>query len=248
MKFMHEGLRALVGVFVAVSMLAGPVQAADDASDAILRALSTARPDLRFDTPKPSAIAGFYEVQVLGGPAIYVNRDATHFIAGDLFEIRPDGFSNLAEAARQHERAALIAAVDPADMIIFAPPNPRATITVFTDVDCGYCRKLHNEIADINARGIAVHYLAYPRAGLGSPSYRKIASAWCAADRQAALTTLKRGGKIAENVCADNPVAKELLLGEKVGVTGTPALVLEDGTLVPGYVPAQELAKMLGLE
>ena len=249
MKLAHDGWCRLIGAVMAALLFACPMtHAADDAADAITRALSTARPDLKFDAPRPSAIAGFYEVQVHGGPVLYVSGDATHFIAGDLFEIRPDGFANLGEIARQQERVKLIAAVDPADMIIFVSEHPRATLTVFTDIDCGYCRKLHAEIKEINALGIAVHYLAYPRAGVGSPSYRKIASAWCAKDRRAALTTLKNGGSIPENVCADNPVADEILLGEKIGVTGTPALVLEDGTLVPGYVPAAQLAHMLGLQ
>lgn len=245
-----NGWGRIIGGAVLAALLAATSAHADGdaAADAILKALSASRPDLMFETPRPSAIAGLYEVRVHGGPSIYVNRDGTHFVAGDMFEINPDGFTNLAEVERQHERAELIAKVRPEDMIIFAPPKPKATITVFTDVDCGYCRKLHNEIAEINRLGIAVHYLAYPRAGLGSPSYRKIASAWCADDRQTALTTLKNGGKIPENVCAGNPVAEQMLLGEKVGVTGTPALVLEDGTLVPGYRPAKELARMLGLQ
>ena len=191
---------------------------------------------------------GLYEVQVQGGPLLYITADGTHFIAGDLFEVQESGFVNVAEQGRQKERAELIAAVKPEDMIIFAPQNPKATITVFTDVDCGYCRKLHNEVAELNDLGIAVHYLAFPRAGLGSPSFRKIASAWCATDRGAALTSLKNGEEIPENVCADNPVAAQMLLGEQVGVNGTPALVLEDGTLVPGYRPAKELAKLLGIE
>lgn len=246
-----DGCWRRIGAAVIMALLliarANGADGPDPAADAILAALSKARPDLQYEAPKPSAIAGMYEVQVRGGPVLYVNSAGTHFVAGDLFEIRADGFANLDEVGRQQERARLIAAIDPADMIVFAPPNPRATITVFTDVDCGYCRKLHSEIAEINKLGIAVHYLAYPRAGLGSPSYRKIASAWCAADRKGALTALKRGDTIPENVCAGNPVADQMLLGEKVGVTGTPALVLEDGTLIPGYRPAKELAKMLGI-
>ncbi len=246
-QWWRNGLVAAIAALVLAAQ-AHAADSADAAAEAIGRALSKSRPDLHFGAPRPSAIAGMYEVQVIDGPVIYVNREGTHFVAGDLFEIRADGFANLDEVGRQQERARLIAAVDTKDMIVFAPPEPRATIAVFTDVDCGYCRKLHNEIAEINALGIAVHYLAYPRAGVGSPSYRKIASAWCADDRKAALTALKRGGEIPENVCAGNPVADQILLGEKVGVSGTPALVLEDGTLVPGYRPAKELAKMLGLQ
>lgn len=240
--------RLIGGVLLGGMIMGAGARAEDPQAELILKALSAARPDLQYEQPRPSPMAGLYEVQVKGGPLLYIDADGRHFIAGDLFAVQKSGFVNLAEQGRQKERAELIAAVKPEDMIIFAPENPKATIAVFTDVDCGYCRKLHSEVAELNELGIAVHYLAFPRAGLGSPSFRKIASAWCAKDPGAALTSLKNGEEIPENVCADNPVAAQILLGEKVGVNGTPALVLEDGTLVPGYRPAKELAKLLGIE
>ena len=240
--------RLIGGVLLGGMIMGAGARAEDPQAEVILKALSAARPDLQYEQPRPSPMAGLYEVQVKGGPLLYIDADGRHFIAGDLFAVQKSGFVNLAEQGRQKERAELIAAVKPEDMIIFAPDNPKATIAVFTDVDCGYCRKLHSEVAELNELGIAVHYLAFPRAGLGSPSFRKIASAWCAKDPGAALTSLKNGEEIPENVCADNPVAAQILLGEKVGVNGTPALVLEDGTLVPGYRPAKELAKLLGIE
>jgi thiol:disulfide interchange protein DsbC len=240
--------RLIGGVLLGGMIMGAGARAEDPQAAAILKALSTARPDLQYEQPRPSAMPGLYEVQVRGGPLLYITPDGTRFIAGDLFEVQESGFVNLAEQGRQKERAELIAAVKPEDMIVFAPQNPKATITVFTDVDCGYCRKLHNEVAELNELGIAVHYLAFPRAGLGSPSFRKIASAWCAKDPRDALTRLKNGEEIPENVCADNPVAAQMVLGEKAGVNGTPAIVLEDGTLVPGYRPAKELAKLLGIE
>jgi thiol:disulfide interchange protein DsbC len=240
--------RLIGGVLLGGMIMGAGARAEDPQAEVILKALSAARPDLQYEQPRPSPMAGLYEVQVKGGPLLYIDADGRHFIAGDLFAVQKSGFVNLAEQGRQKERAELIAAVKPEDMIIFAPENPKATIAVFTDVDCGYCRKLHSEVAELNELGIAVHYLAFPRAGLGSPSFRKIASAWCAKDPGAALTSLKNGEEIPENVCADNPVAAQILLGEKVGVNGTPALVLEDGTLVPGYRPAKELAKLLGIE
>lgn len=240
--------RLIGGVLLGGMIMGAGARAEDPQAEVILKALSAARPDLQYEQPRPSPMAGLYEVQVKGGPLLYIDADGRHFIAGDLFAVQKSGFVNLAEQGRQKERAELIAAVKPEDMIIFAPENPKATIAVFTDVDCGYCRKLHSEVAELNELGIAVHYLAFPRAGLGSPSFRKIASAWCAKDPGAALTSLKNGEEIPENVCADNPVAAQILLGEKVGVNGTPALVLEDGTLVPGYRPAKDLAKLLGIE
>ena len=132
-------------------------------------------------------------------------------------------------------------------MIVFAPKQSKAHVYVFTDVDCYYCQKLHQEVPALEALGIEVRYLAYPRAGIGSDSYQKIASAWCADDPQDSLTILKAGGDIPSNVCEDNPIAQQFALGSDLGVKGTPALITEAGVLLPGYMPADKLARALGL-
>jgi len=129
-------------------------------------------------------------------------------------------------------------------MLIFAPKDYKYTVTVFTDIDCGYCRKLHAEIDQYNAKGIRVRYLMFPRAGVGSPSYQKAVNVWCADDRNQALTRSKAGETLEEKQCK-NPVADEYALGQMVGVTGTPAIFLADGELVPGYVPADRMESIL---
>ncbi len=236
-------------VWLASAALPSAAAAADDpAAVALLAKLKAARADLEYTMPRQSAMPGLYEVSVKGGPTLYVTADGGFFVAGDLFAVGPGGFTNLAEQKRSADRRQALSALKPADMIVFAPPNPKATITVFTDVDCGYCRKFHQEVPELNAMGIAVHYLGFPRAGLGSSSFRKIATAWCSADRGGTLTRLKNGENVPDNVCPDNPIAAEYALGEQLGVTGTPALVLEDGTLIPGYQPAAELARLLGVK
>ena len=133
-------------------------------------------------------------------------------------------------------------------MLVFSPPADRvkATVTVFTDIDCGYCRKLHQEVPELNRLGIAVRYLAYPRAGLGSDSYDKAVSAWCADNPRLALTEAKLGNEIETRTCA-NPVAGHMNLGAQFGVNGTPAVFYEDGTLQNGYMPALDMAERLGL-
>ena len=238
-----------VCVLLAVTGAAPRAFSADDpVAAALLAKLKAARTDLEYSLPRQSAVPGLYEVSVKGGPTLYVSADGAYFVAGDLFAVGPGGFTNLAEQKRDADRRSALSAIKPADMIVFAPPNPKATITVFTDVDCGYCRKFHKEVPQLNAMGIAVHYLAFPRAGLGSSSFRKIATAWCSPDRGAMLTRMKNGEDVPENVCDGNPVAAQYALGEQLGVTGTPALVLEDGTLIPGYQPADELARLLGVK
>ena len=130
-------------------------------------------------------------------------------------------------------------------MIIFSPKGEtKGAVYVFTDVDCGYCQKLHQEVPQLNAAGIEVRYLAYPRAGLSTPTFDKMVSAWCADDRNAAMNALKIGANVTAKKC-DNPVAAQYQLGAAMGVTGTPAIVLEDGTLIPGYKPAAQLIPLV---
>ena len=134
------------------------------------------------------------------------------------------------------------------DMIIFKPEGEiKAVMNVFTDVDCGYCRKFHQEVPQLNAMGIEIRYLAYPRAGIPSGSYDKIAKAWCAEDQQDILTKVKSGQRVDVEVCDNNPIAEHYAFGSSIGVTGTPAIILMDGTLIPGYQPADNFAKLLGI-
>ncbi|MFM7273847.1 MAG: DsbC family protein [Gammaproteobacteria bacterium] len=243
----RQGALTLALALVAFCAVSLPARADDDPVAAgVLAKLKAARADLEYGTPRESSIKGLYEVGVRGGPTLYVSADGAFFVAGDLFSIGPGGFTNLAEKRRSAERRDEIAALRPEDIIVFAPPNPKATIAVFTDIDCGYCRKLHQEVPELNRLGIAVHYLAFPRAGIGSPSYRKLVTAYCAEDRGDALTRLKRGENLPDRQC-DNPVESQYMLGQRIGVEGTPALVLEDGTLIPGYQPAADLARLLGI-
>ncbi len=215
----------------------------------IIQKLSAARKDLKYSDFKPSPIKGIYQGLINNGEGvIYVTEDAEYFFPGDMIQVTQDGFVNITENQKNGLRKTLLADVSRDDMIIFSPKGEvKASIAVFTDVDCGYCQKLHQEVPKLNELGVEVKYLAYPRAGIGSASYKKVVSAWCADDRQEALTKLKRREFIPEKLCDTNPIAKQFSLARKVGVTGTPALVLEDGTLIPGYMKADQLANRLGI-
>lgn len=208
--------------------------------------LLSGKPDLPILKISNSPLRGFYQVNLSGGSMLYVTKDARYFIAGDLYQLTSGDLVNLTETGRSVHRKEMIAAIDDSEMLIFAPAKIKASVTVFTDVDCGYCRKLHREVPELNRLGIAIRYLAYPRAGIASGSYNKMVSAWCADDPQVALTEAKMGQEIPAKTC-DNPVAKHYQLGNEIGVTGTPALVLQDGRLIPGYMPAADLADLLGI-
>ena len=220
-------------------------------SDLIVAQLKSGRADLDYEVIGKSAIAGFYEVQVQNGPILYVSADGNHFFDSSPYLVESGRFVkfvNILDMRLTEERRQLFADRDTADMIIFKPEGAtKAIMNVFTDVDCGYCRKLHQEMAELNSFGIEVRYLAYPRAGIPSASYNKIATAWCAKDQRETLTKIKRREVVKTSVCADNPVADHYALGQRIGVTGTPAIILMDGTLIPGYQPAEAFAQILGL-
>ncbi|MFW2422504.1 MAG: DsbC family protein [Porticoccaceae bacterium] len=237
----------LAGFLLVQTTAALPLNA--EQRDAITSGIESVRPDLELKIIGPAPVAGLYEVQVVNGPVLYVSADGGHFFDGSLFRIEQGSFVDVAGVRLNAERAEKLAAIDTSNMIIYRPDSPsRAVITVFTDIDCGYCRKLHRELDELLDYGIEVRYLAYPRAGIGSDSYRKIATAWCADDPNAALTALKAGEKLPSNVCSDNPVAAHFAMGGLMGVNGTPAIVMEDGSMVPGYQPAASFAAMLGLD
>lgn len=220
----------------------------DAVSDLIVAQLKSGRADLDYEVLGKSAVAGFYEVQVQNGPILYVSADGKHFFDGSPYLVEPGRFVNIRDMRLTEERRQLFADRDTTDMIIFKPEGAtKAIMNVFTDVDCGYCRKLHQEMAELNSFGIEVRYLAYPRAGIPSASYNKIATAWCAKDQRETLTKIKRREVVKTSVCADNPVADHYALGQRIGVTGTPAIILMDGTLIPGYQPAESFAQILGL-
>jgi thiol:disulfide interchange protein DsbC len=245
MRIVKLGLSLLLQVLL---VAAAPVFAEDqgDAAEieAIRALLITTQPGMQLGDIVLSPI-GMYEVSIQNGQSIYVSRDARFLIPGDLYEAQADGLVNLGETRRNVLRRERIAALDEADMIVYEPEGERkATLTVFTDVDCPYCRKLHAEMEALNGYGIAVRYLAFPRTGLNTETHAKMVSTWCADDPKAMMTSAKRGGDVPPAEC-DNPVADQYQLGREVGVTGTPALVMEDGTIMPGYVEAATLAQYL---
>lgn len=194
-----------------------------------------------------SPVDGLLQVQI-NSDIVYVTEDAEYLFQGQLMDI--DTRTNVTDEAKSVIRQGLLAEVKNDDQIIFASESADAKydLMVFTDIDCGYCRKLHDQIEEYNAEGISIHYMAFPRAGVGSDSYDKFVSVWCAADQQGALTLAKNGIDPEPKSCK-NPIAEQYELGREIGVTGTPALVTADGTLIPGYMPPEQLlARLAALE
>ncbi|MGF1529657.1 MAG: DsbC family protein [Candidatus Competibacterales bacterium] len=194
-------------------------------------------PDSVAELPVP----GWYEVLV-DGQIFYISDGGRYAVQGDIIDLVER--ENLTEERRNGLRATAIEDLGENKMVSFGPEDAPHTVTIFTDIDCGYCRKLHQEMEAYNNAGIRVRYLMFPRAGLDSESHEKAVTVWCNADRQDAMTRAKAGENLTPKSCA-NPVADHYALGSRLGVRGTPAIVLESGQMVPGYIPAQRLAEVL---
>jgi thiol:disulfide interchange protein DsbC len=217
------------------------------AEDIILNKLQAARPDIQYNRPKPSPFPGLYQVQVPGGPVLYITADGEKFIIGETYTVGSagEGFAKLEDPEVIAERKKAVATIDPKNTVVFKPKGKtKAVVYVFTDIDCGYCRKLHHEMAGYNDLGIEIRYLAFPRAGIPSPSADKLISVWCSKDRQEAMTKVKSNQTIPNQSC-DNPVSAQFDLGGRLGVNATPALLLPDGSLELGYLPPEAMAKRL---
>lgn len=199
------------------------------------------------DSIEPAAAPGFYQV-IASGQMLYVSADGKYLFNGDLLSLKQR--KNLSDAAWAHFRQARLARLKPAQSIVFAPAHPKYKVTVFTDVTCGFCRQLHNQVEDFNKAGIAVQYVAWPREGLlttaGRPTatYNEMVSVWCASDRKAAFTAAMDGHRPKPTSCA-NPVKQQYELGLELGVNGTPAVFGPDGRLMGGYLTAAQLLQKL---
>lgn len=188
-----------------------------------------------------SPVDGILQVMTERG-IFYVSKDARYLLHGRIYNM-DEGMRNETEEALVGVRKDGVARFSD-DVIEFKAKDEKYAITIFTDITCGYCRKLHNQIEEYNAKGITVRYLAFPRGGLGSKSHEDLVSIWCAEDKQAAMTNAKAGGSVAPKTC-ETKVAEQYQFGQQIGVTGTPAIVLDDGTMEPGYRPPEALLQLL---
>lgn len=211
-------------------------------ADAAVAALTTIAPTAVLDEISDAPIEGFQQF-VVDGRVIYVSNDGKYLIQGSIHDITRR--RDLTEDALAGVRRAVLEEIPLADRIVFSPKDPRYTVTVFTDVQCGYCRKFHDDIQAYNDLGIAVEYVAFPRAGKGSGDYAMMEAVWCASDRKAALTAAKREQGVPASPCTNNPVEREYEAGRKAGLTGTPMIVAEDGTQLGGYLAPAELRAAL---
>lgn len=241
--FMFFAFAAFVTTAQPVALKKPAVPAATTGNvDAIVRAaMAKAMPTSPIDSIKASVIPGYREVAV-GGRVVYVSVDGRYLIQGSLFDLNTR--TSLTESSQAVLRRGMLAKVGPDRRIIFSPANPKHHVTVFTDIDCGYCRKMHQQIADYNKLGISVEYIFFPRAGIGSDAANKAINVWCSSDRRKALTDAKNDRPVLNKTCT-NPIAADYALGQKMGFDGTPAVYAVDGSQIGGYLPPGDMLATL---
>jgi thiol:disulfide interchange protein DsbC len=244
-------MRKILTMFLASCVLslsvAGAAEEALQAEDVEdpRKAIAEMVPGLTVENVRPSPVAGLYEVEI-GAQIVYVSADTRYLFKGDIIDLSNN--ESLTDRRRNSLRSSQLDAISESEMVVFDSDHAKHTITVFTDVDCTFCRKLHQEVPQLQELGIRVRYLSFPRHGPGSDSWKQAEAVWCSEDRQSALTRAKKGEKIEAEDCGPTPVAAQYELGNKLGVRGTPAIILESGELISGYLPADDLADYLDRE
>ncbi len=214
---------------------------AQDEMDLVEQRIRVLAPNAQSIAVSETPIYGILQVQI-NGEIVYASSDGKYLIQGRLIDMETR--EDLTERAKASIRREIMEEIDKTGHIVFGPEDPDYELMVFTDIDCGYCRKLHSQIEAYADQGIAIRYMSFPRAGIGSASYDKAVSVWCASDPREALTSAKLGAEPVPLQC-ENPVADQYRLGQELGVTGTPALLTSSGNLIPGYVPPEKLRERL---
>ena len=230
-------LNYLLTMILCCLAFSGYAESTADAEKNIRHTLQQLAPDDTITRIGPTPFENLYEV-IMGPSVIYMSGDGRFIMKGDLYDMQEH--QNISENERQLARKAIFSSLSANEYIEFSPENPEHIIYVFTDIYCGYCRKLHHDVPVLNKNGLAVRYLAYPRTGIGSSSYSKLEAVWCAEDRQQAMTDAKNGKNVVSKQCS-NPVANEYELGQKFGLRGTPAIYKANGEELSGYIPPDDL-------
>ncbi|MBK5931528.1 DsbC family protein [Halochromatium salexigens] len=230
-----------LGMAAAAALLVASTALSASEAQTIREALAKVLPDAKPTSVQPTPIDGLFQVEI-GPQVMYMTGDGRYLIDGAIVDLETR--ENLADAAQNKARLRAINALGEDEMIVFEAPNAEHEITVFTDIDCGYCRKLHQQIDAYAAEGISVRYLFYPRTGVDTPSYDKAVAVWCADDQQAAMTEAKNGQPVQSRDC-NHPIERHMELAELMGIRGTPAIVLDNGQMVPGFVEPKRLAQVL---
>lgn len=215
------------------------VFSAEEDIETLKKALAKNLPNIIVSSINETPLPGVFEV-MLGDQVVYLGKNARYMMNGDMIDLSTR--KNLTEAAKFGTRLAAMTKLGEENMLVYTPEKVDHTITVITDIDCRYCRQLHSEMDQYMENNVKVRYIFMPLRG--KADYIKTVSVWCAKDQNKALDLAKQGGNI-ETLNCDNPIKQHLAMARGLGVNGTPAIIMETGELLPGYVEVSELLKEL---
>lgn len=245
MRYFNKLSKLLTVLVVLFTTSFSFAKAGPENKDKIVKHLKKISPSISADNVKKGNIMGMYEVQD-GADIVYVSDDGKYLFIGNIIELESQ--KNLTENVRKTARKKVLDSISEDQMIVYKPEGKvKHVLIVFTDIDCGYCRKLHGDMKDYLKQGIEIRYLPFPRAGAGSESYKKAVTVWCSKDKNKAMDNAKLSNnfKISDTLCKNHPVDKSMELVDQLGISGTPALITEDGTIMPGYIPPNAIASVL---
>lgn len=240
-------MRKLTAFIVALLLTTQVYAAEEDGKQQIRDHFESLGADIKVQSIDASPVPGLYEVSLSTGEVLYASKDGKHVLAGPLYRFDGKGLENLTEQRLSALRVKALATIPADERVIFKPKGEvKARLQVFTDVDCPYCRQLNAHVPQLTALGVQVEYLAYPRQGMNSAAAKKMSAIWCAPPKQRPelMNKAKRGARLSSVSC-DSPIQKELELGQRLGVRGTPSLITEDGRMVPGYLNVEQIRKLL---
>jgi thiol:disulfide interchange protein DsbC len=201
--------------------------------------------ELEIDSIQRSEVENFYEIELSDNSFFYVEENAQYLFLGDIYKLGENELINISQQKKFSSSQEMLKKINPESLISFTPELIKYKIYVFTDVDCGFCRKFHNQIGAYLNEGIQINYLAFPRSGVESETYKKMTTAWCSDDRQKVLTGLKNDEVFDQIDCVDNPIKEHYQLAKSIDIQGTPTIISSTGLTIPGFIEAKEIVEYL---
>ncbi len=236
-------IKTYLAQFMLLLIASLPLRAETEIPQAVVDQLQAMLPGNSLSELRTTPIPGIYEARY-GATILYLSADGRYLIDGEILDLRSK--ENLTDSRIAAARVEILNGLDESEMVVYAPEEARLILTIFTDIDCPYCVRLHEEREALLDAGIKLRYLLYPRAGFNSPSYDKAVTVWCSEDRAVAMTQAK-AGEVLDSISCENPVMSQMRLASSFGLKGTPHIVVDNGEVISGYMPAANLINKLGL-
>jgi thiol:disulfide interchange protein DsbC len=207
----------------------------------LAKKLAKALPDVQVQSVRPSGVDGIVEVMLVGNRIVYADLAGKHLFNGHLLEL--DTREDLTERRLYEVMRIDTKQLPLVDAFDVKRGSGKRVVYLFEDPDCPFCKKLEEELPKVN--DLTLHVFLYPLASIHPHAYEHALGVWCAKDRQKAWSDKMLRGTDPPAAKCDNPLDRNLTLGDKLHIEGTPTLIFADGRVHPGTVTAEELERLL---